>query len=60
MRLREKMWNEEYYVIFEYDGKKFSSPSGRGFEFRSLVEDEVFRLRSKGAKKIKVGVRKWC
>lgn len=60
MKLREKMWNEEYYLSFEYDGKRFSSPFGKGFEFRFDVENEIFRLRHKGAKNIIVGVRKWC
>lgn len=38
MKLREKMWNEEYYLTFEYNGKNFSSPFGRGFDFCFSLE----------------------
>ena len=57
--MRAKKWNEEYFIIFQLNGKKFSTPNGRGYEFIYDVEKEVSRLKSKGAKDIKVGVRKW-
>lgn len=59
MKLREKKWNEEYFLQFELNGKKFSSACGEGFDFVFDLKNEITRLCRKGAKIIKVGVRKW-
>ncbi len=59
MNLPKKMWNEEYFLQFELNGKKFFSPFGKGFDFVFDLKYEINRLSSKGAKNIKVGVRKW-
>lgn len=57
--MRTKKWNEEYFISFKLNDKKFSTPSGKGYEFMYDVKNEVSRLKNKGAKEIKVGVRKW-
>ncbi len=57
--MKTKKWNEEYYISFKLNGKKFSTPNGRGYEFMYDVEKEISRLQNKGAKEIKVGIRKW-
>lgn len=57
--MRTKKWNEEYFITFMFNGKKFSTPNGRGYDFMYDVEKEVSRLKDKGAKYIKVGFRKW-
>lgn len=57
--MKTKKWNEEYFISFILNGKKFSTPNGRGYEFMYDVRQEVSRLKNKGAKEVKVGVRKW-
>lgn len=52
-------WNEEFYLTFELNGKSFSTPSGRGFMTYFEASDEKERLSFKGAKNIKIKVRKF-
>ena len=49
--------NEEFYLIFELNGKSFSTPSCCGFMTYFESSDEKKRLSSKGAKNIKIIVR---
>ena len=60
LNLPKKMWNEEYFLQFELNGKKFSSACGEGFDFVFDLRNEISRLCLKGAKILKVGIRKWC
>ena len=57
--LRKLNWNEEYAIKFVLNGHKFSTPNGTGYAFRFDLEDEIKRLKSKGASNIKVYIRKW-
>lgn len=57
--MRTTNWNEEYFISFKLNGKIFSTPNGRGYGFMYDVEKEISRLKNKGAKEIKVGIRKW-
>lgn len=57
--MRNLNWNEEYYISFILNSKKFSTPIGKGFSVRFEVEDEVKRLRSRGASDVKISIRKW-
>ena len=55
--MKKLNWNEEFYLIFELNGKSFSTPSGCGFMAYFEASDEKKRLSSKGAKNIKIKVR---
>ena len=52
-------WNEEYFLSFELNGKKFSTPNGKGFTCKFEAEDEKSRLLSKGCKSVVIAKRKW-
>ncbi len=55
--MRRLKWNEEYYLIFNFNGKSIATPIGRGF----MVYHKAFvvkkRLFSIGAKNIKIKIR---
>lgn len=57
--MKKLNWNEEFYLTFELNGRKFSTPSGCGYMAYFEASDEKTRLSSKGAKNIKIKVRVW-
>ncbi len=57
--MKNLKWNEEYFISFVLDGKKFSTPVGKGFMCKFDADDEKNRLINKGCKSVKVSIRKW-
>lgn len=57
--MKKLEWNEEYAIRFVLDGKRFSTPNGKGFMAFFEAENEKKRLEEKGATEIEIIIRKW-
>ena len=56
--MKKLEWNEEYAIRFSLDNKHFSTPKGKGFIAKFDAEDEVKRLKAKGAVNIEIYIQK--
>lgn len=57
--MRKLKWNEEYYLKYTLCGSNYRTPIGKGYIVQFEVDDEIKRLREKGATNIKSGIRIW-
>lgn len=57
--MKKLEWNEEYTIRFSLDNKHFSTPKGKGFIAKFDAENEVKRLKAKGAVNIEIYIQKW-